>query len=150
MNSALAQFEARWLDRLNQGARTTFKYGKTESGAGLYSAVADAFVSRLGLKAIGFNWELLDASAGSDEPRSALGEITRALAGDIGNPSQDWLGEAAAGECAEDLLSAFDRSALTVVSNRYEGLWNPISGAAVEWGFVCFDDSDIALLLISE
>lgn len=150
MNSALAQFEAKWLNRLNQGARATFKYGKTESGAGLHSAVADAFVSRLGFNVIGFNWELLDASAGRDEPRSALGEMTRALANDIGNPSQDWLGEAAAGECAEDLLAAFDRSALTVVSNRYDGLWNPISAAAVEWGFVCFDGNDIALLLISE
>ena len=150
MNSALAQFEAKWLNRLNQGARATFNYGKTASGAGLHSAEADAFVTGLGFKAIGFNWELLDASAKADEPRSALGEITRALASDIGNPSQNWLGGAAASECAEDFLAAFDRSALTVVSNRYDGLWNPISDAAVEWGFVCFDDRDIALLLISE
>lgn len=150
MNKALTQFEGKWLRRLNMGAQTVLHHGMTPSGAGLHSAVADAFVEGLGYSPIGFNWELLDPNAPSDQSRSARAEVTRALANDISNPSQEWLGEATAIQCADDLLSAFDPTTLTVVSNRYDGLWNPISGASVEWAFVCFDDSQIALLLITE
>ncbi|MBT8388055.1 MAG: hypothetical protein HKM91_04820 [Altererythrobacter sp.] len=150
MSDALSQFEEKWLSRLNDGARTTFHYGPTPSGSGMHSALADAFVEGFGFTPIGFNWELLDAIAPPDQPRSAIGELTMAFANDISNPSLGWLGEPAALECAQDLLSAFDSAALTVVSNRYDGLWNPISGASVEWGFVCFDDRQAALLLIDE
>lgn len=150
MSDKLAKFEAGWLHRLNQGALTKFHYGITPPDAGLHSSVADGFVSNLGYKPIGFNWELLDANGDTASPRSASGELTKAFASDIGNPSKSWLGESQARQCAHDLLSAFDDKTLTVVSNRYDGLWNPISGASVEWGFVCFDDAHIALLLVSE
>lgn len=146
----LEQFEANWLSRLNQGAKTRFHCAAITEDAGLYSAVADGFVAQHGYAPIGFNWELLDAQGTLDSPRAALGEITKALAHDISNPSQSWLGERMALKCAQELLSGFDGSKLTVVSNRYDGLWNPISQAQVEWGFVCFDDKAIALLLISE
>lgn len=150
MSDALSQFEEKWLSRLNDGARTTFRRGMTPSDAGLHSAVADTFVEGVGCSPIGFNWELLDANAPSGRPRSAIGELTQALAHDISNPSKEWLGETVALECAQDLLSAFDRRTLTIVSNRYDGLWNPIAGAGVEWAFVCFDDKRIALFLIAE
>ena len=150
MSDALAQFEAGWLHRLTDGARTAFHYGMTPFDAGLHSAVADAFVEGLGFSPIGFNWELLDPNAPSGQPRSGVGQLTQALAHDISNPSKEWLGEAVAVTCAQDLLSAFDSNTLTVVSNRYDGLWNPISGVGVEWAFVCFDDKHIALLLIAD
>ena len=150
MSEALARFEARWLPRLNAVFRTLFHQGMTPPDAGLHSAVADNFVRELGYTPIGFNWELLDAHGDAQSPRSALGEMTKALASDISNPSREWLGQEIARICAQDLLSAFDSNTMTVVSNRYDGLWNPISGAEVEWGFVCFDDKYIALLLITE
>ena len=150
MSDPLAQFEADWLVRLQQGAEAAFHYGEVPKDAGFHSAVADDFVGGLGYKRIGFNWELLDASASPSEPRSALGEITEAVAFDISNPSREWLGEDKARHCARQLLGAYSADRLTVVSNRYDGLWNPISGASVEWGFVCFDDTRIALLLIRQ
>lgn len=150
MSEALARFEAEWLPRLNAGAHTRFHHGLTPPDAGLHSAVADAFVHKHGYLPIGFNWELLDAHGDADSPRSAFGEITKAIANDISNPSKEWLGFTVGSRCAKDFLAAFDSSSLTVVSNRYDGLWNPISDASVEWGFVCFDDKHIALLLIAE
>ncbi|MCK0129543.1 hypothetical protein [Erythrobacter sp. F6033] len=150
MGDPLRQFKADWLERLNSGARTVVETSSRDGENGLYSGVADSFVSGLGYKPIGFNWELLDPSADPESPRSAIAEITSALAGNISNPSQDWLDVATARQCAIQLLEAFDRTALTVVSNRYDGLWNPISGAPVEWGFVLFDNANIALLLITE
>ena len=149
MSEALSQFEARWLARLNQYTDAVFYHGLTPPDAGLHSAVADAFVSAHGFKPIGYNWELLDANGDVNSPRSALGELAKAIAYDISNPSRVALGLAQSTECAQDFLAAFDSATLTVVSNRYDGLWNPISGAEVEWGFVCFDDKHIALLLLS-
>lgn len=150
VGDALDQFEADWLARLNSGAKTVFKYAPRQGGSGLHSSVADAFISDLGFKAISFNWELLDASGDRASPRSALGELKSAIENDISNPSKEWLGERAAINAASQLLTAFDQPSLTVVSNRYDGLWNPIAGQAVEWGFVLFDKDTIALLLITE
>nr|WP_298931514.1 hypothetical protein [uncultured Erythrobacter sp.] len=150
MGDPLSQFRADWLARINSGAKTIFEYGALEGGVGLHASVADQYVSALGFKAIGFNWELLDASADSASPRSAIAELTAAMANDISNPSQAWLGDKAARQAADALINGFDRGTLTVVANRYDGLWNPISGAAVEWGFVLFDSAKIALLLITE
>ncbi|TRD11174.1 hypothetical protein FGU71_04435 [Erythrobacter insulae] len=150
MAKPFEQFEKRWLARLNEGATAHFHHAPLISGTGLYLAAADAFVSGLGYKPIGFNWELLDPVRDAGSARSALGQLAAAFAHDIGNPSNEWLGQAAAAECAEALYGAFDPASLTVVSNRYDGLWNPISGASVEWGFVCFDDAKIALLLITD
>ena len=125
-----------------------FRAGEPSPDAFVHSAIADAFAEELGLTPIGFNWELLDASASQDEPRSALGELTKALSHDIANPSTPWLDQSAAHQCANNFLSLFDAADRTVVSNRYDGLWNPISGGAVEWGFVGFDASRIAILLL--
>ena len=148
MSDALSRFEAKWLALLDRRAESKFHHTLTPAVTGLHSAVADTFVSQLGYQSIGFNWELVDAHGLAESPRSASGEITRALSHDISNPSRTWLDQGQARECANDLLGAFDRQTLTIVSNRYDGLWNPISGAAVEWAFVCFDDSAIALLLL--
>jgi hypothetical protein len=150
MIQALQDFEAKWLARLNNGAKTEFHYASAPAEAALYTSVADSFVASRNYSKIGFNWELLDATAQTFEPRSALGELKNACANRISNPSQAWLGEAAGEQCAQDFLACFDPGSLTLVSNRYDGLWNPISGASVEWGFVGFDAESIALLLISE
>lgn len=144
------EFEAKWLARLRDDALAAFHHGPTPAGAGIHSAIADTFVEERGLVPIGFNWELLDAGASIDEPRSALGELTAAMRDDIGQPGRTWLGEEVARLCAEDFLAMFDPASRTVVSNRYDGLWNPISGAPVEWGFVGFDNRTTALLLIAK
>ena len=149
MSDAFALFEANWLSRLRADAMVAFHYGPLPALAGIHSAVADAFVEQHGMTPIGFNWELLDAHVGADEPRSALGEMIKALSDDVAQPGKRWLGEAAATQCATDFLAALDPATRTVVSNRYDGLWNPISGAPVEWGFVGFDDANAALLLIA-
>ena len=153
MTDAFARFEANWLPRLQArlqaDAKVAFHHGPLPALAGIHSAVADAFVEQHGLQPIGFNWELLDASAAADEPRSALGEMAKALKDNIAQPGKRWLGEQAAQDCASDFLAALDPATRTVVSNRYDGLWNPISGAPVEWGFVGFDDRHAALLLIA-
>lgn len=150
MADAFDLFAASWLDRLNDGARTVFHHSPLSAAAGLHSAAADAYVAALGYRGIGFNWELLDAAAAGDAPRSAAWQLMAALTGQISNPSRPWLNEAEAQRCADDLLACFDAASLTVVSNRYDGLWNPISDAPTEWGFVCFDAQNIALLLIAE
>lgn len=149
MNGRLERFGEKWLGRLNEGARTTFSFRDLEE-TGLHSAVADRFVADLGMKPIGFNWELLDTSPGAQRPRSAFAQLVEALTHDISNPARPWLGREEAEECARDFLGAFDPGTRTVVSNRYDGLWNPISGAGVEWGFVASDGDQIALLLITD
>lgn len=150
MSEVLERFGNRWLARLNNGARTVFEHAEMHEERGLHSAVADDFVAGLGMKPIGFNWELLDASREASGPRSAFAQLAQALSNDISNPSKEWLGATEAERCAFDFLQAFDQATLTFVSNRYDGLWNPISGASVEWGFVGFDARHIALLLIAE
>ena len=112
--------------------------------------MADGFVKMLGRKPIGFNWELLDATGDFGSARSAIGELTQALCHDIANPSAPWLTQEAAQLCASQFLQLFDAGSLTVVANRYDGLWNPISGAAIEWGFVSFDQNNIALFLLTD
>ncbi|WP_390586900.1 hypothetical protein [Erythrobacter sp. MTPC3] len=150
MASDFAQFEDRWLARLNDGAKTVFHHTDLMQPGGLHFAIANGFASSLGYDAIGFNWELLDAHCSAEAPRSAIGQLCEALSGQITNPSQPWLSKRQAEQCAADLLSCFDAASLTVVANRYDGLWNPISSAPTEWGFVCFDTANIALLLIAE
>jgi len=144
----VADFERRWLDRLASGAKVLSRAGEPGETAFTHASIADEFVNSLGLKPIGFNWELLDASAPADGVRSALGEMAKALGSDLHNPSKQWLAPDQATHCARDFLDMFDRNDLTVVSNRYDGLWNPIAGGEVEWGFVSFDRQRIALLLL--
>lgn len=150
MVDAFDQFAARWLPLLSNGARTHFyhRIGRIEPAP--HSEIADGFTGELGFAKIGFNWELLDASPSADGPRSAWAQMEQALAGDIANPARPWLAQADAADCARDFIAVFDPDRRTLVANRYDGLWNPIAGASVEWAFVGFDDKAIALLLITE
>lgn len=148
--SACDDFERAWAGRLAGGAQVFFRCGTPDPDAQIHTAIADAFAGSLGLTPIGFNWELLDAAAPADEPRSAMGEITNALSHDIGNPGKPWLDPETARKCAQDFLDLFASGSRTVVSNRFDGLWNPVAGKAVEWGFVGFDSDRVALLLLAQ
>ena len=103
---------------------------------------------QLGLKTIGFNWELLDPEAAPGEPRSALGAIAGALECDMEFPQHNWLGKRQAAACAQDFIALFG-APCTIVSNRIDGLWNPISDARIEWAFVGFDQASAVLLLVA-
>jgi len=148
--SKLELFQQQWLSKLNSGANAIFRFENHTPGMATPSSIADRFVSSLGYKAIGFNWELLDAFETASGPRSAFDEVSTAVGTDIANPNQIRLEPSQSRACAAQFLGAFDQSTRTVVSNRYDGLWNPIAGHAVEWGFVAFDDSQIALLLLTD
>jgi hypothetical protein len=143
------EFAARWLPILSDGAWVRFEHGSPDPAAFIHSAMADGFVGSLGLKPIGYNWELLDPSGDKAAPRSAMGEITSALSYDLANPNRPWLPAEEARRCAGDFLALFDAATRTIVSNRHDGLWNPIAGHAVEWGFVGWDKHRIALLLLA-
>lgn len=150
MSDKFEQFASEWLGVLRQGAQIAFERAALGKVGGTHCDIADRFVEGLGLKPIGFNWELLDPNGEIGMARSALGELIRALSHDIANPSKPWLAEKAAERCAQQFLTLFDGPALTVVANRYDGLWNPISGAANEWAFVAYDQSHVALLMIAD
>lgn len=150
MSAKAEAFAARWRPILEDGALVKFAYGPRGEAQGNHCQIADEFISTLGLKPIGFNWELLDAYAAKDEARSASGELVKAFAQRIDNPSKDWLDLTQARECADAFLGLFDTGTLTLVSNRYDGLWNPIAGGSAEWGFVGFDEDQIALLLLAD
>lgn len=142
-------FAERWTGRIADGAQVRFDYGSPDPDAFIPSAVADSFVGSLGLRPISFNWELLDPGDDVAAPRSALGEVTRALSHQLENPGRPWLPQKDARQCAADFLDLFDPASRTIISNRYDGLWNPIAGHAVEWGFVGFDEERIVLLLLA-
>lgn len=148
MSDPFARFGADWLGKLCKNAQIVFEHCPRSTTEGTHCDIADAFVSELGLKPIGFNWELLDASAGQREPRSAFSELVKALSRDIANPNKPALPANQAEQCAQQFIDLFARGPLTIVSNRYDGLWNPISGAATEWGFIGFDQEHAALLLL--
>lgn len=150
MSEGPQAFIERWRPVLESGALVKFAYGPRGSTSGNHCEIADQLVTTLGLKPIGFNWELLDAGAPEGSSRSGKGELIEALTHSLANPSQAWLSEAQARECADQFLSLFDPAALTLVSNRYDGLWNPIAGGATEWGFVGFDATQAVLLLLAD
>ena len=135
---------------LESGALVKFAFGPRGSQSGNHCEVADQLVATLGLKQIGFNWELLDAAAPQDAPRSGKGELMKALTQNLTNPSQPWLSDAQANECASEFLGLFDPDTFTLASNRYDGLWNPIAGGSTEWGFVGFDEARVVLLLLAD
>lgn len=142
-------FLARWKAQLEQGAQVKFAAADRDGPDGNYCAVANAFVETQGLQPIGFNWELLDAEAGPGEPRSALGTLAGALSHDMERPQSEWLGPAAARDCASDFIALFEAGSRTLVSNRLKNLWNPISPTRIEWAFLGNDARRIALLLIA-
>ncbi len=139
-------FISRWRQPLEARAQIVFRASERGYGGGNYCAVANAFVEQHGFKPIGFNWELLDPEASPDKPRSARGVIAEAFARDMALPQTQWLGETAK-DCAADFVALFDQSERTIVSNRMGDLWNPLTDARIEWGFVGFDAERIALLL---
>jgi hypothetical protein len=149
----LEAFIAAWRGPLESGAEVIFRARTLGGDGGAPVQVADRFVAEQGFKPIGFDWEMLDASAGADAPRSALGAFVDALAKDLAMRGE-WLGEARATECGRAFIGCFDPARATILANhivrdggKSEG-WFPISTAPLEWAFIGYDDSAIALLLL--
>lgn len=144
----LEAFFAQWQERLcGDRAEVHFAARALDAPPLLHSACADSFVTSLGYQAIGGNWELLDAEAAPDEPRSAVAALGEAFASDMALPQQKWLGDEAAREMAAEFLACFAPATRQIVTNRMYFGWNPITTASIEWAFVAFDDQAIALLL---
>lgn len=144
----LDAFFAKWRERLSEeSAEVCFTAQALAAPPGLHFACADSFVTSLGYTPIGGNWELLDAEAGAGEPRSARAALTEAFAKNMVFSSEAWLGEEAALAMAGDFLACFDPGTRQIVTNRMYFGWNPITTAAIEWAFVAFDDTAVALLL---
>ncbi len=141
-------FNAAWLNALEERARVIFEVMPMPDMLGNHCQVADAAAAKLDLNTIGYNWELLDAEGGIDGARSALGVIAGALENDMEYPRQTWLGADGAAACAQDFIGLFE-TPRTFVSNRLEGLWNPLTNARIEWAFVGMDGANAALLLIA-
>jgi hypothetical protein len=110
----------------------------------------DAFVTGLGYQPIGGNWELLDADAAPDAPRSALAALREAFAHSMVFVREPWLGEADAIAMGAEFLACFDPACRQIVTNRMYFGWNPITTASIEWAFVAFDDQAIALLIATD
>lgn len=152
MSETLANLEAfnhRWRAPLESGAQLVFKTRELDDISGTPSAIADSFVGSLGYTPIGANWEMLDPGSDADVPRSANAAMADALTMDMALPQQQWLGEERAKECARDFLECFDLFQRTILTNRMYFGWNPISDAKIEWAFVGYDQSAIALLLLT-
>ncbi|MEQ5787822.1 hypothetical protein J3454_07960 [Erythrobacter sp. NFXS35] len=144
----LDAFRARWHLRLNaDGGTVRIAADALTTPPGLHASCADAFVTSLGLTPIGGNWELLDAEVGMEGPRSARAALVDAFAHNMVFAQQLWLGEDNALAMGEDFLACFDSVTRQIVTNRMYFGWNPITTASIEWAFVAFDDSTIALLL---
>ena len=141
------EFLERWKARLEEGARLVFEEMPLAEAAGTHCDIGDGIAVRAGLKPIGFNWELLDAEGAPGEPRAALSVLTRALTDDMEYPKQSWLGEDGAASCAQDFVALFERPR-TIISNRIEDYWNPLSTARIEWAFVGFDEAQAVLMLL--
>ncbi len=141
-------FVSRWIGKLEERARVVFEVVTLPEVTGTHCDVADAVAKGFGQKTIGFNWEMLDSEGGFQGPRTALGTIAGALEADMEYPKQTWLGADDAAACAQDFLALFN-TPRTILSNRLEGLWNPISDARIEWAFVGFDGAHAALLLLA-
>jgi len=142
-------FVERWNAPLSEQASVTFALAQNPQPQSTYGDTANAFVEAQGLKPIGFNWELLDPYAAPGEPRSALGTMAEAMAHHMEYPSREWLGEAAALQCAQDFVDLFDAADRTILTNRFGDLWNPLTDARIEWGFVGFDTRHAGLLVLT-
>ncbi len=147
----LDTFFAAWRAPLcDDQARVTLTARPLEAPPGLHFACADAFVTALGHKPIGVNWELLDAEAEPDGPRSACAALAQAFRANMVFSNTPWLGEARAGQMAREFIDCFDPSTRQIVTNRMYFGWHPITTASIEWAFVAFDDTAIALLLATD
>ncbi|MEO1488356.1 MAG: hypothetical protein AAFR88_02805 [Pseudomonadota bacterium] len=150
MAETLAQLErfiVAWRAKLDAQCELRFEREAVEGAAGLHTAIADGFVAKHELTPIGFNWEMLDPASETGE-RSAVAAMAGALTKNMVFPSQEWLGEEAAQQCARDFVACFNPAACTMLTNRMDFGWNPISEATIEWAFVGFDDQAIALVLL--
>jgi hypothetical protein len=143
----LEEFIAAWRPRFGKHRDVRFAAQALDAPPGLHFALADGFVTGLGYKAIGANWELLDADGAPDAPRSAHAAFVEAFANDMVFSREPWLGPEAALALAEDFLACFEPRSRQIVTNRMYFGWNPITEATLEWAFVAFDDQAIALLL---
>lgn len=150
----LETFIENWREPLSKRADLRFHTASRKGLDGAPTQIADRIASAHGYKAIGFDWELLDPAADETAPRSALGAFGDALSKDL-TMRADWLGRDAALACGREFVHAFAPSAATLLTNhivrdggKSEG-WNPISLAPYEWAFVGFDDSAIALLVLT-
>ena len=147
----LDAFRIGWSERLCAGSATVRIASHALEGLpGLHTARADAFVTGLGYQPIGGNWELLDADAAPDAPRSALAALREAFAHSMVFAREPWLGEADAIAMGAEFLACFDPASRQIVTNRMYFGWNPITTASIEWAFVAFDDQAIALLLATD
>ena len=144
----LDAFIAAWCERLRvDTAEVRIEARPLDTPPGLHAACADAFVSGLGYQPIGGNWELLDAEADLTGPRSAHAALVAAFSRNMVFSNAAWLSEVDALAMAKDFLACFDPGRLQIMTNRMYFGWNPITTAAIEWAFVAFDDTAIALLL---
>ena len=144
----LDAFFAAWRERLcGNTAEVRFAAQALEAPPGLHAATADSFVTGLGYQPIGGNWELLDPDAGPDGARSARAALVEAFSHNMVLSKQTWLGESDALAMAQAFLGCFDQGQCQIMTNRMYFGWNPITAASLEWAFVAFDDTAIALLL---
>ncbi len=154
MSTTLARLEsffAQWQERLcGDRAKVVLTARPLDAPPGLHTACADAFVTGLGYQPIGGNWELLDAEAAPDQPRSALAALGQAFAQNMVFSREPWLGEADALAMGRDFLACFNPATRQIVTNRMYFGWNPITDATFEWAFVAFDSEAIALLLATD
>lgn len=148
--AGLEAFIVEWRKPLETAAKVAFHCAQRSEDFAAPHVTADRFVELLSYKPIGFAWEMLDAADDAGGPRSAMQVIGDALATNMDASKREWLGQERAKACASQFVELFDPISRTVLSNRYDGLWHPISGAQVEWAFVGFDEHKIALLLLSE
>ncbi len=151
MSATLARLDAfisAWREPLCAGsAEVRIEARALDHPPGLHSTCADALVTSLAYQPIGGNWELLDAEAELDGARSARAALVEAFARHMVFSHEPWLGEADALVMGEDFLACFDARTRQIVTNRMYFGWNPITPASLEWAFVAFDDTAIALLL---
>jgi hypothetical protein len=151
VSTTLARLDAfleGWDERLNAGGGTvTFASQPLDTPPGLHIACVDRFVTSLGHRPIGGNWELLDAEGDLDTPRSARAAMVEAFSHDMVFSQEAWLGKAGALALAEAFLACFAPGSVQIVTNRMYFGWNPITSATFEWAFVAFDNTAIALLL---
>ena len=140
-------FRAEWGEALEARARLVLAEISLPENAATHCDIGDAIAISEGLKPITYNWELLDVEAAHTEPRSALGVIAGALESDMEFPKEAWLGPDGAVACAQDFLALLDPPR-TLIANRIEDYWNPLSDARIEWAFVGFDAEWAVLMLV--
>lgn len=145
----LSQFIAVWREPLESQATALFEARMLGSALSNHTELADTLVESLGLSPIGMNWEMLDDTADKAAPRSARAAFCDALCNNMVFSSTEWLGESRALQCYADFSSSFNPLYRTILTNRLDIGWNPISAATFEWAFVGFDDRKIALLLLT-